>query len=293
MKKGLILINAYSRLPSALYQSERLRDELQRLGINADVRRNDFIPLTTDFNGNILNSLGGYDFCIYLDKDKYVSQLLERSGVRLFNSHSAIEVCDDKMQTHIALSNSGIPMPPSVPGLLCYDPDEKVKPEALDKIEKALGYPMVIKACYGSLGKDVYKADDRQSLEIISEKLKCRSHLFQKFIAESAGRDIRVIVIGGKVTAAMKRVSQTDFRSNLELGGTGSPYAPDDGLTDLCERAAKKLGLDYCGIDVLESNRGYLICEVNSNAFFGGIERVTGVNIAALYARHIVKEIYR
>lgn len=292
MKKGLILINAYSRLPSAINQSGRLKDELKRLGVETDIRRNDFFPLSVGSDGGIKGDLSGYDFCVYLDKDKYVAAMIEMKGLRLFNSRTTIEICDDKMRTHIALADCGIPMPTTIPGLLCYDPDEKVREEAFERLEKELGYPMIVKACYGSLGKDVYKADDRAQLAYVAEKLKCRPHLFQKFISESAGRDLRVIVIGGKVAAAMERASENDFRSNLELGGKGTTYAPDGELKELCGRVADRLGLDYCGIDVLEGRDGPIICEVNSNAFFGGIEKVTGVNVAELYARHIYGEIY-
>lgn len=273
-------------------QPARLKAELGKLGVETEIKRNDFFPVFTDGNGKIENKTEGIDFCIYLDKDKYVSAMFEKSGLRLFNSHGAIEICDDKMQTHIALSGKGVPMPETLAGLLCYDPEERVKRETLDLIESALGYPLIAKASYGSLGKDVYKIDGRAQLEEIAEKLKLKPHLFQKFISESAGRDIRVIVIGGKVAAAMKRTSAGDFRSNLELGGKGEPFKPDGNLTGLCERVANILGLDYCGIDVLCGKSGYLVCEVNSNAFFGGIESVTGINIAQIYAKHIYNEIY-
>ena len=290
MKRAIIIINAYSTLPTGLNQAERLKTEFARLGVNAEIRRNGFFAYL-DGEGELVNELKGYDFCVYLDKDKYTSAILEKSGLRLFNSHAAVRVCDDKMETHLALAGHGIPMPPTVGGLLCYDAEAQVK--GLDFIEKTLGYPVIVKESYGSLGKGVYKADDRNALEALCEKVKCTPHLFQKFISSSAGKDIRVIVIGGKAVAAMQRKSDTDFRSNLELGGTAKPVEIDDCLRDICELTAKTLGLDYCGVDVLyDENGGYLVCEVNSNAFFGGIERVTGANIARLYAEYICSKIY-
>ena len=74
-------------------------------------------------------------------------------------------------------------------------------------------------------------------------------------------------------------------------GGKGEPYNADGELTALCEKTAALLNLDYCGIDVLFGKDGYLLCEVNSNAFFGGIESATGVNVAKAYAEHILKSI--
>lgn len=292
MKKGLILVNAYSRMASATNQAERLKEELEKLGVSADIRCNDFFAAEIDGNGNITTKTDGYDFCIYLDKDKYISQMLEKSGLRLFNSHDAIEACDDKMTTSVLLANCGIPMPATISGLLCYDRDEKLNEAALNYVESTLGYPVIVKSSYGSLGKGVFKADDRAELLKIAEELKCTPHLFQQFISESCGRDMRVIVIGGKVTAAMIRKSENDFRSNIGLGGIGTAVNPPEQVAKLCEKTAKILGLDYCGIDVLFGRNEYLVCEVNSNAFFGGIEKVTGINVAEAYAKHIYKILY-
>ena len=288
--KGLILNNAYYETPSTRYQGERLAAELHTLGVLTDVKKNDFFWAKIE-DGKLKNASTDYDFCIYLDKDKYVSYALEMCGLRLFNRHAAIQACDDKATTFLYLADLGIPMPKTLPGLLCYDPTAHVSSHTCEVLERELGYPLVAKHCFGSLGKFVYKIDGRAQLEKMCEELKCTPHLFQKYIAESAGRDIRVIVIGGKAVAAMRRQSENDFRSNIELGGTGTSVEIDGKLKALCERVASLLQLDYCGIDVLYGKEGYLLCEVNSNAFFGGIERVTGLNIAKLYAEHIVKSI--
>ncbi len=293
MKKGLILTNAYAKLAAFSNQSSRLKEELENLGISVDVLKNDGFFAFINERGEIQTSLKNYDFCIYLDKDKYISQMLEKQGIRLFNRHQSIIDCDDKAVTFIRLADNGVPMPLTLSGLLCFTPDEKVRAATLDKIERTLGYPLIAKACFGSLGKEVYKIDDRKGLEEIAESLKCKPHLFQQFIKESAGKDIRVIVVGGKVAAAMLRSSSTDFRSNIELGGSGSAIEIGEPLKQTCERVASLLNLDYCGIDVLIGSDGYRICEVNSNAFFGGIEKVTGVNVAKRYAEHIFGEIYK
>lgn len=292
MRKGIIITNAYSTLPSSLNQSLRLKKEFSKFGVEADICPNNSFPVEVSGNGEAIRRIAAYDFCVYLDKDKYVSVLLEKTGLKLFNSAEAIATCDDKMLTHIALTDHGIQMPKTLPGLLCYDPQEPVKESILDHIEQALGYPVIVKASYGSLGKDVHKADSRAELRVLCEQYKLAPHLFQECIKECAGKDIRVICIGGKTVAAMQRESCTDFRSNIELGGKGSVYELNPELSSLCGKISDILGLDYCGIDVLPSSRGYLVCEVNSNAFFGGIEAVTGINIARLYAEYIVRKIY-
>lgn len=292
MKKGLILIHAYTTLEHSLNQSRRLKEEFEKLDVSMDILRNDSFYATINSKGTIDCSLLSYDFCVYLDKDKYISFLLEKEGMKLFNSHFAIRACDDKMITSILLANQNIPMPKTLPGLLCYNQETPIKEETYQHIEKELSYPLILKTSYGSLGNGVYKVENRKQLMTLMEQVKCKPHLFQEFISFSQGRDIRVIVIGNKVIASMIRESKKDFRSNLELGGKGIPFTPSKELTDLCEKVSRILHLDYCGIDVLFEKDGYKICEVNSNAFFGGIEKVTGKNIAKAYAEYIYQKIY-
>ncbi len=290
MRRAVILVNAYTRSASELNQSVRLKEELEKRDVRTNIFRNDFAPAYLR-EGEIVRSLRGYDFCVFYDKDKYIPRLLEKSGMRLFNRAAAIEVCDDKFSTYLALAGK-IPMPTTIPAPLCYTPGERVKKDFLDFVQRELGYPLVVKECYGSLGNGVFRADNRKELEEVAEKLQKTPHLFQKMIAESVGRDLRVIVIGGRVTAAMLRHSECDFRSNAELGGKGEPFSPDGKTCETAIRIAGLLGLDYCGIDFLFGERGMMLCEVNSNAFFGVAERVTGVNIAREYAAHICREIY-
>ena len=292
MRRGLIIINAYSSLASSLNQSERLKAEFARLGVETDVRRNNFFPVSIAEGGEISSEADGYDFCVYLDKDKYVSMMLEKRGMRLFNRHDAIEACDDKMVTAVRLAGRGIPMPKTLPGLLCYDEGVHVPEELLDSVERRLGYPVVMKTACGSLGKGVFLLGSREELRAKAEELMRTPHLYQQFISESRGRDLRIIVIGHRCVAAMLRESAGDFRSNLELGGRGTPYALPAKTAALCEEVSEVLGLDYCGVDLLFGEEGMLVCEVNSNAFFGGIERVTGVNVGRLYAEHICREVY-
>ena len=292
MKKGIILVNSYYDLPAYLNQAYRLREELSRIGITADIVTSDK-PGLFIADGKITLPGGLPDFCIYYDKDKYLSEMLEKAGVRLFNPHAAISVCDDKTTTLVALAGHGIPMPDTVSGLLCFTPEKQVSKKMLDNIEKTLGYPLIAKESFGSLGKGVYKIDDRGKLERIAEKLKTKPHLYQKYIASSYGRDMRVVVVGGRTVAAMTRRSNGDFRSNIELGGKGEKLDADENLKALSEKVARLLNLDYCGIDWLfGENDEPVLCEVNSNAFFGGIESVTGVNVAKAYAEHVAKTVY-
>lgn len=291
MKKCLILVNAYSKLKSALHCAERLREEFALLGVCAEVRPNDFVACRVEEGGGICRSVQA-DFVVYLDKDKYAARMLEATGVRLFNTAAAIEDCDDKMLTLIRLAKEGVPVPRTLPGPLCYTPGAEVKKPLLDEVERSLGYPVVVKSSYGSLGSGVFLAENRAELQALSQQLISTPHLFQRFVSSSRGRDARVIVVGGRVIAAMTRRSEGDFRSNIEIGGRGEKLLPDGELEELSQRVARVICPDYCGVDVLFGEEGYLVCEVNSNAFFGGIEGVTGVNVARAYARYMCGQIY-
>ena len=287
--KGLIIINAYPNGAKFYRQAERIAEELRALGCQTDVKRNGEVYALIDEDGKIDARLGDqYDFAIYLDKDKYLGKALEASGIKLYNSAQAIEVCDDKMQTYFALRNAGVSLAKSIPAPLCYTPNAKADEKFLEMVAGELGFPMVVKKSYGSFGAGVQLVHGMPELIEVANKFLHEPHFYQQYIAQSSGRDIRVIVIGGKVAAAMERVAQKgEFRSNVELGGEGKVVALSSAHAQTAEKAARALGLDYCGVDILETENG-LICEVNSNAFFEGIESVTGVNVAKAYARHIL-----
>lgn len=288
--RGLIILNATDRGENTQYKVKRMSEELAKLGVTTEVVANDHFLCHID-NG-IVSDATKYDFALYFDKDKYVSTMLESVGVRLFNSARSIELCDDKMLTHIALAQHNIPMPKTLSGALCYVADAKLSDSYFARAEQLLGFPMVVKQCYGSYGKQVYLAQDGAQLRSIVESIKTKPYLFQQYIGCNKGEDTRIIVIGGKVCCAMKRVSNGDFRSNIELGGRGFATQLSDQFVSIAERSADILGLDYCGIDVLTDKDGSpLLCEVNSNAMFGGIERATGVNVAEAFAKHIVSQL--
>lgn len=284
--KGVILTNPYD--PYDVQQSKvaRMQQELTNLGVEVSVVKNDSF-VTGLVDGNIECKLN-VDFVLFFDKDKYTGEMLETCGIRLFNSAKATAICDDKMLTHIVLSNNGIPMPDTLPGALCYNPNGEITDEYLQKAIDKLGLPMVVKQCHGSYGEQVYLVKTKQELKTKLNEIKAKAYLLQHFESESRGVDMRVIVIGGKVQCAMLRENLQDFRSNVAHGGVAKSVEIPQEIALMCEKAANVIGLDYCGIDVLLGNTPK-ICEVNSNAMFEAMEKVTGVNVAKLYAEHIVR----
>lgn len=285
MKVGII-INGYYQPPALMAQVERLKsclidkcevEVISTTSIIGYIGRDDLI-VNTDI-----------DAAIYLDKDIDIARMLESVGVKLFNSAEAIALSDNKMSTHIKLSSAGITSPVTVASPLYYRGDDNEF--FLEKTAEILGYPMVIKECHGSFGAQVYLANNLNEAREIRRRLLGKSHIYQEYISSSVGHDTRVIVLGGRVVAAMKRVNDSDFRSNIELGGKAIKI---DNLNEKYSKIAIKsafaLGLDYAGIDILDGDDGEpIVCEVNSNAYFNAISKATGVDVAKEYAEYVIK----
>ena len=288
--KGIICVNPFGEPKESVHFAERLKEEFAALGVKTESVGN---------GGNASRVLGGKiaaetdcDFAVFFDKDKYLSACLEKSGVKLFNSHAAIRACDDKGETYIALANSGLNIPDTLFAPVCYNSELKLDETALKDIAEKLGYPVVVKESFGSMGKGVYKADDFSELKALAERLKLKPHLYQRFLPYRAGTDVRLIVVGGKYLCSMIRENKSDFRSNIALGGKGKAFEPNKEFIEVAEKCARILKLDYCGVDLLfgENEKPY-VCEVNSNAFITEIERITGVNVAKRYAEYILNKI--
>lgn len=285
--KGIIVVNGYDGNESQRKKVNRMLQEFAALQVAVSViPNNEFIARIE--NSHIVTDVD-CDFALYFDKDKYVAEMLQRQGVRLFNSARATEICDDKMLTHLVLAGANVPMPDTIACPLCYNQNAVITDQYANALISKLGLPLVVKQCYGGFGKQVRLARTQSELLQIANEWKTTAHLYQKFVEQSCGRDMRVIVIGGKTVCGMIRRNDGDFRSNVELGGVGSGVAVPASIAETCEKAAKIIGLDYCGIDVLLGDEPQ-ICEVNSNAMFNEIERVTGVNVARLYVEHIINE---
>ncbi len=289
--KGLIFVNPFLVPKESIHQAERLKEEFNKRGVKVEIISDGYLRVVADGNGAKID-IPQSDFAIYLDKDKYLSELLSKSGIRLFNKHQSVRVCDDKATTYLALMGQGIKIPKTIFGALCYDKGLPLNENATLKIAGQLGYPVIVKESFGSMGKGVYKADTNEQLLAVMEKIKTKPHLFQEYLSYQKGVDIRVIVIGGKTVAVMKRTNENDFRSNIAQGGKGEKFDIPFNFKQTAENCAKILDLDYCGVDLIYGNDGEpVLCEVNSNAFIKGIEEVTGINVAGLYADYIIKTI--
>jgi ribosomal protein S6--L-glutamate ligase len=154
------------------------------------------------------------------------------------------------------------------------------QPQLFDQVSS---YPVVVKDCVSSQGEGVFLCKNSDELAECLYKLQGREVLFQEFISESQGRDIRAFVIGPKVVATMERVSknpEVEFRSNLSLGGRAHLISITKAEEELCLAAVRNLGLSYAGVDFVRSHRGPLILEVNPCPGFEGIEKCSQLNLA-------------
>jgi gamma-F420-2:alpha-L-glutamate ligase len=200
---------------------------------------------------------------------------IERRGVRLVNGPETIETVSDKLHTLQTLNRAGLPIPRTILGTFPID---------VDLVERELGFPVIVKTLKGTRGAGVLKCEDRSQFEDLAGLLESAEakadFILQHYVRASHGRDVRVLVVGGRVVAAMERRSLTGgFKSNVSLGGVGVAYNPPQEMAELAVQAADVLELDITGIDILFDEDGYRICEANSAPGFQGLERATGMDV--------------
>lgn len=222
------------------------------------------------------------DFALFWDKDIRLARALESIGVRLYNPADTVAVCDDKAATQLKLASENIPMPKTLVAPMTYlSMDEEPSRLFLKRAEVSLGFPMVVKECFGSLGGQVYLAHNPEELRTLSDQMAARPFICQEFITASAGTDIRIYVVNDEPAAAMRRHSDHDFRANIGNGGKGEHYTPTPEECELAVRCCRILGAKFAGVDILSDAYGApFLCEVNSNAQMAAITACTGVDVA-------------
>ncbi|WP_321369000.1 30S ribosomal protein S6--L-glutamate ligase [uncultured Desulfuromusa sp.] len=214
-----------------------------------------------------------------------VARQFEMMGVYNVNESVAISRSRDKLRSLQLLARKGVGLP--VTGFAHSTQYTN------DLIDQVGGAPLVIKLLEGTQGIGVVLAETRKAGESVIEAFRGldANILVQEFIKEADGADIRCLVVGDKVVAAMKRQGKEgEFRSNLHRGGNASiaRLTPEERLT--AARAAKIMGLNVAGVDLLRSNHGPVVMEVNSSPGLEGIETATGKDVAGMIIRFIEKQ---
>lgn len=213
-----------------------------------------------------------------------VLRQFEMMGVFPLNESVAIGRSRDKLRSMQLLARDGIGLPVTT---FAHDPKQT------DEVLRiAGGAPIVVKLLEGTQGIGVVLADSDRSAKSVVEAFRGAgvNILLQEFIKEAGGTDIRAIVIGGKVIAAMKRTgAEGEFRSNLHRGGSAQVVRLTAEERATAVRAAKTMGLNACGVDMLRANHGPVVMEVNSSPGLEGVEKATGKDIAGKMIEYLEK----
>lgn len=270
---------------AANYSTKRLKEEAEARGHDVRVINYAKCYVTVERSNPVVHYKGG----TVLDVDaiipriassltKYGSAMVrqfEMQNVLTTTSSIAIVRSRDKLRSMQLLAKAGVGIPKTVFVRETADFD--------GVLEQVGGAPVIIKVARGTHGNGVVLAETRKAALAVMQAFYVEgvNFLVQEFISESAGVDIRAVVVNGKVVASMLRQSlDDDFRSNLHQGGEGIPMKLTGEERKMAQKAAKAIGLPVCGIDMMRSEHGPLVLEVNASPGFA-IEKVTGSNVAA------------
>lgn len=276
-----------------LYTTGRLREEGERLGHRVDVVDPLRCVLLLKRDGPAILAGGrtlarpqtviprvgtaGTDYSIA------VVRHLELMGVPVLNGADAIGRAKHKLGCLQTLAARGLPVPDTL--IARY-------PRDLDRLIKLLGGPpLILKLLRGTQGTGVIFAENRASVESVLETIWSLGEdiLLQRFIAESKGRDVRALVVDGRVRASMRRIGAPgEFRSNIHRGGVGEPVKLDKAFQRIAVAAARAVGLRAAGVDMLETAGGPVVLEVNASPGFEGLEKATGINAARILVQAAV-----
>jgi ribosomal protein S6--L-glutamate ligase len=215
-----------------------------------------------------------------------VVRQFEQMGTYCLNPSLAITVSRDKLRSLQVLSRHDIGIPSSA--------FVRQRRDVLPAIEEVGGAPVIIKLLAGTQGVGVILADSIKIAEAIIETLQSakQSILIQKFVAESKGKDIRAIVIGDHVVAAMRRrAAGQEFRSNVHRGGSVEQVNLSEEYERTAVKAAQIMGLKFAGVDMLESDDGPSVMEVNSSPGLEGIEKATNIDVAGKVVQYIEEQV--
>lgn len=290
MKIGIISSNAKLYSTSRLTQAARARGHTVKIlhaqGFSIDIRSNKPDLL---YHGKTLPRMDAIIPRVAASQNfmgTAVIRQFEQMGTYTLNASHAVSVARDKLRSLQILSRHRVGIPPSM--FVMGKSDINLA------IEKLGGAPLIIKLIEGSQGAGVMLAETDSVARAIIETVQLSGHdvLIQKFVKESSGRDIRAFVVGNKVVAAMRRTAQAgEFRSNVHKGGVASPIDLDPEYERVALQAAHIIGLRVAGVDMLESDTGPKVLEVNSSPGLEGIESATHVDVADAIISYLEEQV--
>ncbi|MBR3368710.1 RimK family alpha-L-glutamate ligase [Candidatus Saccharibacteria bacterium] len=278
---------------NANYSTKRLVEEAEKRGHKVTVikYKNCYISLD-EKHPNIYykgDKLSGFDAIIPRISNsmtKYgcaIVRQFEMQGIWTASSSIAITRARDKLRSQQILTKAGVDTPKTLVSRNTAD---------IDDLLEQIGLPVIIKLATGTHGNGVVLADTKKAAKSALQAFYLYNEdgtniLLQEYVKESAGTDIRAFVVGSRVVASMQRQSlDDDFRSNLHKGGLGTSIKLTDEEKKLALRAAKAMGLHIAGVDLMRSDKGPVVLEVNASPGFG-IERVTGRDVASKIIEYV------
>jgi RimK family alpha-L-glutamate ligase len=205
---------------------------------------------------------------------------LEAKGVPTLNPARAIEACVDKYLATAKLAAAGLPVPRT---MVCEDIEQ-----AFDAF-RSLGRRVVVKPLFGSEGRGILAVESPALAERVFRSLfRIQAVLYLQEYIDHPGHDIRVLTLGDRPLAAMRRRGNADFRTNIAMGGTAEPFVPSDECIDLALRASRAIGAPFAGVDLLPGPGGELhVIEVNSSPGFKALAQTTSVDIPGAIIRYL------
>lgn len=295
---GWIIINGSLATDKFLDYANLMKEAALKQGIQTICLKNDDVLTLLCPKNGLVSSIANSsiplpDFAFFIDKDIYLARQLEQLGVRVFNTSKAIEISDDKIYTYQMLQQHQLPIPKTIIAPKKYYAGS-YSSDYIQQVIDRLGFPLIVKEAFGSFGEQVYLINDKDELTNIISHIQQRPFLFQAYVEESKGRDIRVQVVGGMAITAVKRQNNQDFRANVTNGGKMLPFPMNAELEKMATKAAKAIGADFAGVDFLFGpNNELLICEINANAHIRNLYECTGVNAADYMITYIKKELFQ
>ena len=281
-----------------VYETDILVEEFEKQGIKVRVVNPQDVDIFVDRDDRKSILVGGKtralpDFVLQRTGSgttyfiKAIIRHLERMGVILINGSNSIDAVKDKLYTQQVLGESNLPVPKT---LLVKHPID------VNLVETNIQYPMIIKTLSGSYGAGVFLVENRKQLKQLLKMAEITKPsyniIIQEFIEDSFGKDLRVLVVNGKVVGCMMRQStDDDFRANITRGGEGIPYQIDEQIEWLGGECSRLLNLDIAGVDLLFNKDGYSICEVNSSPGFEGMDKYCKTNIAEEIVNYVKNKI--
>ena len=279
---------------SGNYSTKRLKEEAIKRGHSVTIikYRDCYASIeqsnpTVSYRGKDLETFDAIIPRIAANMTRYgtaIVRQLEMRGMYTVSSSIAINRSRDKLRSSQVLARAGVGIPKTVFSRNTTDID--------DLLDQVGGTPVIIKLASGTHGNGVVLAETKKAAKSVLQAFYLTNDdgtniLLQEFIKESAGTDIRAFVVGSRVVASMKRQSlDDDFRSNLHKGGEGTPIKLTEEERKMAVKAAKAMGLNVAGVDMMRSERGPLVLEVNASPGFG-VEKVTGRDVASAIIEYV------